>query len=383
MPAQKRFKTQYPGVHFIVSRPGTPNEDRVFYIDYRMAGKRLQEKAGFASKGMTAAKANNMRSDRMRGKEPSNKARRAAEEATKQAEAGRWTVDRIFYSYMENRRQNKAWNVDRLRYEKYLKQTFGAKEPAEIAPLEVDRVRLRLLKKLSPQTVKHVLNLFTWTINYATKKNLCGGLKFHVQKPTVSNNKTEDLTQEQLQRLVAAIEADPNTQVGNLMKMALFTGMRAGELFRLEWSHVDFDRGFIRIVAPKGGVDQTIPLNDAARHVLKAHPRAEGTPYIFPGANGGRRVTARVGANRIKKRAGLPADFRPIHGLRHVFASNLASSGKVDMYVLQRLLTHKNPIMTQRYSHLRDSALRDASNLAGELVTAITAEKKEVAENEG
>jgi len=46
----------------------------------------------------------------------------------------------------------------------------------------------------------------------------------------------------------------------------------------------------------------------------------------------------------------------------------LASSGKVDMYVLQKLLTHKSPIMTQRYAHLKDEALRKASNLAGELV---------------
>jgi integrase len=248
MPAQERFKTQYPGVHFIVSRPGTPKEDRVFYVDYRKDGKRYQEKAGFASKGMTAAKANNIRSDRMRGKEPSNKERREAEEATKKAETGRWTIDRIFTSYKENRRQGKALNEDVWRYEKYLKTPFGSKEPAEIAPLDVDRVRLRLLKKLSPQTVKHVLNLFTWITNYAKKKNLCPALNFHVQKPTVSNNKTEDLTGEQLINLMAAIDADPNIQVGNLMKMALFTGMRAGELFRLEWDHVDFARGFIRIV---------------------------------------------------------------------------------------------------------------------------------------
>jgi len=39
------------------------------------------------------------------------------------------------------------------------------------------------------------------------------------------------------------------------------------------------------------------------------------------------------------------------------------------MYVLQRLLTHKSPVMTQRYSHLRDEALRRASDLAGDLIT--------------
>ena len=55
------------------------------------------------------------------------------------------------------------------------------------------------------------------------------------------------------------------------------------------------------------------------------------------------------------------AQILPLHGLRHVFASTLASSGKVDMYTLQKLLTHKSPIMTQRYAHLRDDALKRAS----------------------
>lgn len=75
--------------------------------------------------------------------------------------------------------------------------------------------------------------------------------------------------------------------------------------------------------------------------------------------------------NRIKKRAGLPPDFRALHGLRHVYASMLASSGQVDLYTLQKLLTHKSPQMTQRYAHLRDEALRKASDLAGDLIASI------------
>lgn len=46
----------------------------------------------------------------------------------------------------------------------------------------------------------------------------------------------------------------------------------------------------------------------------------------------------------------------------------LASSGQVDMYTLQKLLTHKSPLMTQRYAHLRDEALKRASDLAGDLI---------------
>ena len=120
-------------------------------------------------------------------------------------------------------------------------------------------------------------------------------------------------------------------------------------------------------MGPKGGKDQEIPLNNATRELLENHPRSE-SEYIFPGKEGKQRIDIKKAVNRIKKRAELPRDFRPLHGLRHVYASMLASSGQVDMYTLQKLLTHKSPQMTERYAHLRDEALRKASNLAGEII---------------
>jgi hypothetical protein len=46
----------------------------------------------------------------------------------------------------------------------------------------------------------------------------------------------------------------------------------------------------------------------------------------------------------------------------------LASSGQVDLYTLQRLLTHKDSRMTQRYAHLRDETLKRASDVAAEII---------------
>ena len=149
--------------------------------------------------------------------------------------------------------------------------------------------------------------------------------------------------------------------------MALFTGMRAGELFRLKWDDLDFERGFINIRDPKGGQDQKIPLNEPTRQLLDAHPRTE-SPFVFPGRNGNQRISLTDVSRRIRAKAGLPKDFRPMHGLRHVYASTLASSGQVDMYTLQKLLTHKTPTMTQRYAHLRDETLKRAAELAGDLL---------------
>jgi len=48
---------------------------------------------------------------------------------------------------------------------------------------------------------------------------------------------------------------------------------------------------------------------------------------------------------KIKQLAGLPDDFRVLHGLRHHFASSLVSAG-VPLHVVQRLLNHASPVMT-------------------------------------
>ena len=68
--------------------------------------------------------------------------------------------------------------------------------------------------------------------------------------------------------LIKAIEDDDHPQAGAIMKVALFTGMRRGEIFKLKWKDVDFERDFITIRDPKGGLDQKIPLNKETRKLL-------------------------------------------------------------------------------------------------------------------
>ena len=81
------------------------------------------------------------------------------------------------------------------------------------------------------------------------------------------------MTDKQLTSLLKAIEEDTHPQAGSMLKLALFTGMRKSEIFRLQWKHLNFDTGFIKIVDPKGGKDQVIPMNDLARELLENHPK--------------------------------------------------------------------------------------------------------------
>ncbi|MBM4302226.1 MAG: site-specific integrase [Deltaproteobacteria bacterium] len=367
MPKQQRFKTKYPGVYFIQGTSADGRPERIYYIVYRKHGKLIEEKAGRQFKNdMTPARAARLRTQRIEGDEPTNQEQREAARQTQEI----WTFGRLWDEYRVSKTL-KGISQDRSRFERYIRPLWGDKEPHELAALEIDRLRLRFLKGKSPQTVKLTLSLLRRIINFGVKRQLCKPLPFHLEIPKVNNLKTEDLNPEQLARLLGAIEQDANVQAANFMKLALFTGMRRGELFHLQWQDLDFERGFIHIRDPKGGHDQKIPLNEPARALIVSHPRTD-SPFVFPGRNGGRRVDINKQVNRIKRMAGLPQDFRALHGLRHVYASMLASSGQVDLYTLQKLLTHKSSAMTMRYAHLRDEALRNAANIAGNLLEQLT-----------
>lgn len=357
MPAKKRFKTKYPGVYFIEGiAAGGKGTEKIYYIMYRRNGKLIEEKAGRQYKDdMTPARAAGIRTRRIEGKQLPNTLQRA--EKDKQDAA--WTIERLWEEYRKQLPDG-GKRTDCSRWNLYLQSKFGAKEPRELNQLEVDRLRINLLKKLSPQTVKHALTLLKRIINFGINRGLCEPLRFKITMPKVDNIKTEDLTPEQIRQLFKVLETTPYQTAANMMKLALFTGMRRGEMFKLKWDDIDFHRGFIHIREPKGGKSQKIPLNSNTRSLFEVIPEYD-SEYIFPARGGGPRKSITRDVRAIKEEAGLPKDFRPLHGLRHLYATMLASSGKVDMFTLQKLMTHKSPQMTQRYAHYRDEAMQRAA----------------------
>jgi len=365
----KRIKTNYPGVYYrMANRIGGRGTERVYYAVYKKNGKTYEEKVGRQHKdAMTPARAARIRGELVEGKRPTRKEGKAQELAQQEAEKDRYTVNRLWNEYRGTRNQGRSLEIDAGRYGKYLRQPFGTKEPRNIIKLDIDRLGRQLERTKSLQTVKHVLSLLSWIINFGANNGLCEGLSFKIKMPKVDNTKTEDLNDRQIRSLLRAADKDTNPDARGMMKLALCTGLRRGEMFKLKWQHIDFDREFIWIVDPKGGPSQFVPLNTVAREILEAHEKT-GSEYVFPGRGGRQRVTISKAVNRIKKQAGLPKDFRPLHGLRHVYASGVASSGEVNLHILQRLLTHKDPRMTQRYAHFRDDALKKAAHVAGSII---------------
>ncbi|MCL5019261.1 MAG: tyrosine-type recombinase/integrase, partial [Patescibacteria group bacterium] len=264
----KRFKTQYPGVFYReTKRIGDNGTEKVFYIVCKENGKVYEEKAGrqFVD-DMSAPRAARIRGELIEGKRKS----RLKQKEEKKAIEDRWTIEKLWEAYKKNHPALKGLDQDECRFKKHIGPSLGNKEPLELVPLDVDRVRLKLMKTMKPATVRNVLELLRRVINHAAKKQLCQIPDFKIEMPEVNNIKTEDLSVDQLNALLKAIDEAKDRTAANIMRLALFTGMRRGELFHLKWLDVDFNKSFIHLVNPKSGTDEKIPLNKKARSVLKS-----------------------------------------------------------------------------------------------------------------
>ena len=95
--------------------------------------------------------------------------------------------------------------------------------------------------------------------------------------------------------------------------------------------------------------------------------RAGDHPFVFPGRMPNTPVMQPQRAFAAVLEAARISDFR-IHDLRHTFASHMVQSGAT-LFEVQKALGHASSQMTQRYSHLADTALRDRAEVAAQHLT--------------
>jgi integrase len=185
------------------------------------------------------------------------------------------------------------------------------------------------------------------------------------------------LTAEQVEDLLAALDAYADQSAADAIRLLIVTGAREGEVLAASWDQIDLKRGIW--TKPSHHTKQKkiehTPLSETAMQLLRRMASKKTGPALFPGKKG-RRVTLRRPWVQVCKAAGLAVAeqvpgkrkvltiWKPavrIHDLRHTFASHLVSSGE-SLHIVGKLLGHTLPQTTARYAHLADRALRDAAN---------------------
>lgn len=153
------------------------------------------------------------------------------------------------------------------------------------------------------------------------------------------------------------------------IRLLLLTGARVREILDLEWSHVDFERGMLRLPDSKTGA-KVIVLGAAALTVLDGLPRV-GRFVIASTSAGTVNEKPRADVNRlwraICRAAGI--EGTRLHDLRHSNAAVGAGAG-LSLHQIGALLGHSQAATTKRYAHLAADPMRRAADLIGAEVAA-------------
>jgi len=159
-------------------------------------------------------------------------------------------------------------------------------------------------------------------------------------------------------------EARKAPHLAPLITLALYTGMRRGEMLWLEWSRVDLHGNLIYLEAhhTKAGKRRSVSMNTTARSAIisQARYRSEhcpGSRWVFCDEKGDRIASVQRSFNTACARAHIE-DFR-FHDLRHTCAAWLVQAG-VPLMDIRDVLGHSTVKMTERYAHLAPENTRAA-----------------------
>ena len=220
----------------------------------------------------------------------------------------------------------------------------------------------------APATVNREFSVLSRILTLAVNEGLLHNNPCRlVKRFRVDNGRIRYLSAEEEARLMKALEAQPLTK--RIVTMALYTGMRRGEIFNLKWSEVDFDRDLIHVRQTKTAKDRVIPISPRIREMLAEQVTQQAVStdgYVFPsGKTGGRLTHTKNSFRTACDTAGL-TDFR-FHDLRHSAGTRLAEAG-VNIVVIAEILGHGSLTMTKRYTHATDAANREAMQKLARLV---------------
>ncbi|MEI2614298.1 MAG: tyrosine-type recombinase/integrase [Methylotenera sp.] len=276
--------------------------------------------------------------------------------------------------------RKRSWDRDEELYRLRIKAAFGNKRLNQVTRLQIQTFHSGLLdEKLAPATANHHAKLIRHMLNLAVEWNMLEknpASRIHMFEE--DNKEERYMNDEQLGNLMEVLKTDSARSICQIATFLLATGCRLNEAVSATWPQVDKDKRVFRVAAKnsKSKRMRPVPLNDTAIEVLNQLTTEGVYENLFIN-----KKTKKPYVNiakiwdKIRTKAGLP--HLRIHDLRHQAASNLINSGS-SLYIVQQILGHSDPIITQRYAHLSMKSLNDASDSASAIIKGAI-EKKSAA----
>jgi integrase len=245
---------------------------------------------------------------------------------------------------------------DRVRLVLWWEQRLGKSLLSDITP-ELVRDILKQKKSQAPATYNKHLAVLSAILDYATLQQEDDSIMDQyiddnpckrVRSLKLDNKIVRYLSDEEKPRLLKAAK-----EIGGKfylkVLMALTTGMRKGELERLRWHDIDFDKGLAILSDTKNGTPRHTPIPNIIIDQLKKH-REIGNKLLFPS---GVDINKPFDYKKQWVKCLCAADINNFrwHDMRHDTASTLAMDGRT-LKEIAEILGHKSLASTDRYAHL-------------------------------
>jgi len=240
-----------------------------------------------------------------------------------------------------------------------------------ISDLTENRIRAYIKTRLSERVSGRTINMELGELSRAIG-HPWSDLWPKVRKLEERKDVGRALSLEEQGRLLVALESSESPLLGPIVRVALLTGMRSGEILSLSWGQVDLLSRVLTVGRAKSscGTGRAIPINEQLAEVFASHrvwftahfgePRPEyylfpsGAPFPIDPFRPVQEVKKAWGT--LRRKSGVQCRM---HDLRHTVATRMAEAGVPEGTMLA-LLGHMSRAMLERYSHIRMAAKRTA-----------------------
>lgn len=227
----------------------------------------------------------------------------------------------------------------------------------QLTASKVAQWRDQCLQNMQPATVCRYLGLMQHALDIAAtdwQVPLAHNVVKDVRRPRINNRRERRLRDNEQAVLFQACDGYRNAEMGPLVRLALATAMRRGELLAMRWCDVDWKRSVVHLPTSKNGHARTVPLSAKGVDVLADMQRAASVSVVSVEAEANifsmKPNAVLLAWRRICKRAGI--DDLNFHDMRHECISRLFERG-LSMPQVAMVSGHRDVRMLMRYTHLQ------------------------------
>ena len=367
----------------------TPGGVKSFVVDYNHAGRRRRMSLGRYG-ALTVDQARKLALEKLGhsalGTDPMTARDQQRADITVNELCDRYLIDGVAHK-RETTIKTDVSNID-----SHIRPLIGNKRVRDLDEADIRRFyndtsqgKSKKTEKAKPRGVRRIrgglgtanraLAVLSAILSYAISNGFRDDNPARNVKPAKLEAREQFLTSEEIKRLSDLLtnlekSGEANPYAIAQIRLLLLTGARRGEIANASWSNLNPETQMLLVPRGKTG-RRYIHLSAAAMEILNSLP--QHSDWIFPARSGNGPYQGLPREwRRIREMAGFPT--LRIHDLRHTYAS-LAVQGGTSLYLVQALLGHSSPKMTQRYAHLADDPVASANDQIGQKLADLMAQK--------